>query len=87
MDYFDYDTAPSMTQIHVTGKAIEVLAIKCIAEAIMENDQAVITYHDDSSKKKLVGSFMVQGVTIKGVFRAFPTLPIATENCNNLGKT
>ena len=52
----------------------------------MENDQAVITYHDDSSKKKLVGSFMVQGVTIKGVFRAFPTLPIATENCNNLAK-
>ena len=29
---------------------------------------------------------MVQGVTINGKFRAFPTLPIASESKENLGQ-
>lgn len=80
----DIDTAPCMKQISSAGKAIEVLAIKCIVEQIMKCSETVITYHDDGSKKKGVGSFMVQGVTIDGVFRAFPALPIASESCENL---
>ena len=49
----------------------------------MASDDSVITYHDDGSKKKGGGSFMVQGVTINGKFRAFPTLPIASESKDN----
>ena len=35
-------------------------------------------------QKKGVGSFMVQGVTIHGKFRAFSSLPIASESKQNL---
>lgn len=50
-----------------------------IVEQIMKCSETVITYHDE-------GSFMVQGVMIDGVFKAFPTLPIASESCENLTK-
>ena len=36
--------------------------------------------------KKEVGAYIVQGVTINGQFRPFPTLPIATESHENLAK-
>ena len=85
-EQIDLDTAPSLPQIRASGRAIEVLAIKDIVEEIMQSNETVITYHDDGSKKKSVGSFMVQGVTIDGVFRAFPALPIASESRENLAK-
>lgn len=50
-----------------------------IVEQIMKCSETVITYHDE-------GSFMVQGVMIDGVFKAFPALPIASESCENLTK-
>ena len=80
----DVDTAPSSKSIRETGRAIETYTLKCIVDEIMASDEAVITYHDDGSRKKGVGSFMVQGVTINGKFRAFPTLPIASESMENL---
>ena len=60
------------------------MAIRCIVEEIMKSDETVITYHDDGSKKKGVGSFGVQGLTINGTYRALPTLEIASESCENL---
>ena len=82
----DIDTAPSTKSIRETGRAIETYTLKCIVDEIMASDDSVITYHDDGSKKKGVGSFMVQGVTINGKFRAFPTLPIASESKENLAQ-
>ena len=79
----DNDTTPGLASIRNTGKAIHVLALRCIVEEMMQGESTVITYHDDGSKKKSVGSFMVQGISIDGSpFRAFPTLP--TESCENL---
>ena len=52
----------------------------------MASDDVVITYHDDGSKKKGVGSFAVQGVSMNGIYRAFPTLNVASESCENLVK-
>ena len=72
--------------IRETGQAIETYTLKCIVDEIMASDESVITYHEDGSKKKGVGSFMVQGVTINGKFRTFPTLPIASESKENLGQ-
>ena len=82
----DVVTALSSKSIRETGQAIETYTLKCIVDEIMASDESVITYHDDDSKKKGVGSFMLQGVTINGKFRAFPTLPIASESKENLGQ-
>ena len=82
----DVVTALRSKSIRETGQAIETYTLKCIADEIMASDESVITYHEDGSKKKGVGSFMVQGVTINGKFRAFPTLPIASESKENLGQ-
>ena len=60
---------------------LEIIALKGIAEEIMRGDDVVITWHDDGSKKKSVGSFCVNGITIDGVYRALPTLSVATETC------
>ena len=51
---------------------------------MMRGSDVVITYHEDGSKKKGVGSFSVQGVTIDNKYRAFPTLPISSESRENL---
>ena len=82
----DVVTALRSKSIRETGQAIETYTLKCIVDEIMASDESVITYHEDGSKKKGVGSFMVQGVTINGKFRAFPTLPIASERKENLGQ-
>ena len=52
----------------------------------MKSDNCVITYHSDGSKKQGVGGYSVQGVTINGKYRPFPTLPIARESRANLAK-
>ena len=83
-DFIDFDTAPCFKTIRETGKAIEAFALKCIVDEMMKADDVVITYHDDGSKKKGAGSFSVQGLTINGVFRALPTLPVASESRDNL---
>ena len=67
-----------------TGKAIEAFALKCIVNEMMKADDVVIKYHDNGSKKKGAGLFSVQGLTINGVFRALPTLPVVSERCDNL---
>ena len=59
-EFIDLDTAPSTKAIRETGKAVEALALRCIVENMMKRDDVVITYHDDGSKKKSVGSFTVQ---------------------------
>ena len=82
----DADASPSSKNIRETRWAIETYTLKCIVDGMMPSDESVITYHDDDSKKKRVGSFMVQGVTINGKFRAFPTLPIASESKENLAQ-
>ena len=70
----DVDTTPSNKSIRETGRVIATYTMKCIVDEIIASDDTVITYHDGGSKKNGVGSFMVQGVTINGKFRAFPTL-------------
>ena len=69
------------------GKAREALALQCIVEKIMEDqdgEKAVITYHDDGSRKQGAGAFSVQGVTIRNKFYLFPTLALASESRANL---
>ena len=40
-DSFDADTAPCMRSIRDSGKAIEVVALKCLVELIMNSDDTV----------------------------------------------
>ena len=48
----DMDTAPFQKQIRESGKCIEALALKEIADEIAKGDDVVVTWHDDGSKKK-----------------------------------
>lgn len=80
----DLDRVPYNSQIHQAGKAILALALSEIVELMMTTSDVVITYHDDGSRKKGCGSFSVQGITIDGKYRAFPTLPISSETRENL---
>ena len=82
----EVDPAPSSKSIRETGRAIETYTLKCIVDEIMASDESAITYHDNGSKKKGVGSFIVQAVAINGKFRAFPTLPIASDRKENLAQ-
>ena len=51
----------------------------------MDSDsECVISYHDDGSRKQGIGGYSVQGITINGIFRPLPTLPIASESRENL---
>ena len=81
----DLDTVPDMRNLRDQGKAREAMALAAIVEKIMDSeDKAVITYHDDGSKKQGAGSFSVQGITINGKFYLFPTLSLASETRENL---
>ena len=55
-----------------------------IVEEMMKDGGGVITYHDDGSRTQGVGSYSVQGITIKNKFRPLPTLPVASECRSNL---
>lgn len=83
-DKIDIDTVPADAQIRQAGKAILALTLSEITDLMMSGSDVVITYHDDGSKKQGCGSFNVQGCTIDGKYRAFPTLPIASETRENL---
>lgn len=80
----DLDTVPTNKQLRTASKAILSLSLAEIVEEMMGSDDAVLTYQEDGSKKKGCGSFSVQGCTINGKYRAFPTLPIASESRENL---
>ena len=80
----DYDTVPDNKNIRSAGKAILACTLSEIVDLMMNGSDVVITYHDDGSKKQGCGSFNVQGCTIDGKYRAFPTLPIASETRENL---
>ena len=83
-DKVDMDTVPADAQIRQAGKAILALTLSEIVEHMMNGSDVVITYHDDGSKKQGCGSFNVQGCTIDRKYRAFPTMPIASETRENL---
>ena len=81
----DLNTLPHQKNIRQVGKAIEAMTLAEIVREIMgSNEKTVVTYNDDGSKKQGTGSFSVQGVTINGKFRAFPTLQIASEARKNI---
>ena len=82
----DLDTAPHVRNIRESGKAICALTLSCIVDEIMRSDDVVITYHSDGSKRQGAGGYSVQGITIDGKYRAFPTLPISSESRANLAK-
>ncbi|KAL4236509.1 hypothetical protein ACF0H5_004895 [Mactra antiquata] len=61
------------------------MAIDEIVKEIMSSDQnTVVTYHDDGSKKQGSGSFSVQGMTVNGKYRSLLTFPIASESRRNI---
>ena len=84
-DSIDLDTLPAQKNVRMVGKSLEVLALAEIVNEIVNSDEnTVVTYSDDGSKKQGVGSFSVQGLTVNGVYRALPTLQIASESRENL---
>ncbi|CAH1261889.1 Hypp2477 [Branchiostoma lanceolatum] len=84
-DVIDLDTLPESKSVRYAGKSIEVLALDEIVKEIMDCDeQVVVTYSHDGSKKQGAGSFSVQGITVKGRYRSLPTLSIASESRQNL---
>ena len=85
VESLDLDTFPHQKNIRQVGKVIEAMTLaKIVKEVMGSNDKTVVTYNDDGSKKQGTGSFCVQGVTINGKFRAFPTLQIASEARRNI---
>ena len=83
-EVIDLDTAPHVRQIRETGQALTALCLSEIVEEMMKDGGGVITYHDDGSRTQGVGSYSVQGITIKNKFRPLPTLPVASECRSNL---
>ncbi|XP_034016356.1 uncharacterized protein LOC117501562 [Thalassophryne amazonica] len=84
-EVIDLDTLPESKSIREACKSIEVLALDEIVKEIMNSDeQVVVTYSDDGSKKQGAGSFSVQGIMINGTYRALPTMSIASESRKNL---
>ena len=84
-EVIDVDTLPEPRSVRYASKGIEAMALAEIVKEIMESDQnSVVTYHEDGSKKQGAGSFSVQGVSINGKYRALPTLTVASENHMNL---
>ena len=84
-EIIDLDTLPAQKNTREVGKSLEVLALCEIVKEIMNSHaNTVVTYSDDGSKKQGVGSFSVQGLTVNGVYRALPTLQIASESKDNL---
>jgi len=83
----DRDTLPDKRNVKQAGRSLEALALHEIVKQMMDSDEkSVVTYADDGSKKQGAGSFSVQGVTINGIFRPLPTLPIASETRENLAE-
>jgi hypothetical protein len=84
-DIIDLDTLPDARNVRHAGKSLEVLALNEIVKEIMSSDQqSVVTYSDDGSKKQGAGAFSVQGITINGTYRSLPTMSIASESRENL---
>ena len=83
-DIIDLDTAPMNKALRTASKAILWQTLAEIVEEMMRGSDVIVTYHEDGSKKKGCGSFCVQGCMIDGKYRAFPTLPIASESRENL---
>lgn len=84
-DVIDLDTLPESCSIRLAGKSLEALALDEIVKEIMKSDEdVVVTYSDDGSKKQGAGSFSVQGITVNGKYRSLPTMSIASESRKNL---
>lgn len=82
----DDDTLPHMRNIRTMFKRMEALVLSRLAHLIADSESTTVTYHEDGSRKQGTGSFMVSGVTIDGVYRALPTLNIASESKANLAE-
>eukprot|EP00058_Branchiostoma_floridae_P002606 XP_002588094.1 hypothetical protein BRAFLDRAFT_87612 [Branchiostoma floridae] len=80
-----YGAPKSESNVRYAGKSIEVSALDENVKEIMDSDeQVVVTYSDDGSKKQGAGSFSVQAITVKSRYRSLPTLNIASESRQNL---
>ena len=80
----DFDTLPHHRNISEKMKSFEAAVLREIAQEIFTAESAVVTYHDDCSRKQGAGAYSVQGITIHGKFRPLPTLRIAAETRQNL---
>lgn len=84
-EVIDLDTLPEASNMRQVGKSIEAMALAAIVDEIMNTDEQVtVTYSEDGSKKQGAGSFSVQGISINRMYRALPTMSIATESRRNL---
>ena len=73
-DIIDLDTAPHSKNIREAGKASTILAPASIVDEIMDSETAVVSYHDDGSKKQGIGVYSVQGITINDNFKLFTSV-------------
>ena len=56
-----------------------------VVEEIMNNDtKPCMVYSNDGSGQSGVGNYVVQSLTVNGVQRTLPTLPIVSESKNTL---
>lgn len=84
-EVIDLDTLPESKNVREAGKSIEVLALdEIVKEIVNSNEEVLVTYSDDGSKKQGAGSFSVQGITVNGNYRSLPTMSIASESRHNL---
>ena len=58
-EIIDLDTLPHSLTIRQVGKSLKALVLSSIVLEIMESDeQTVVTYHDNGSKKQVLDLFM-----------------------------
>ena len=80
----DNDTLPSLTNLVRTRAYVEAMALNHIVEEIMCSEGGSVTYANDGSALNRVGSYMVQSITVNGVQRRLPSMPITTESHETL---
>ena len=77
----DMNTLPHKQNIRDTGKCIQMVALEGKVQEIMSTSTiSTITYHGDGSKKQGDRPISVQGITVGGICRTLPTLPISSES-------
>ena len=73
----DNNSLPCLSNLRRTERYAEALVLCPVVEEIVRNDaKSCVVYSSDGSGQSGVGNYVVQSLTINGVQRTLPTLPI-----------
>ena len=76
----------TLYQLLVTPDEPKAIWRQCIAEEVMNGDDACVVYSNDGSSRSGVGAYVVQSLTINGMPRSLPTFSVLTESRETLAE-